>query len=279
MVHIYILSDSTGKTAEQALKAGLTQFSETEVEIVVHSNIRTSEQVNKIVAKAAEDGAFIIHTVVSTNMRNFISKTGRLHNVETIDLMGPLLAQLSQQFANSPSEEPGLFRKLNRAYFQRIEAMEFVLRHDDGQRAHELKRAEIVLVGVSRTFKTPISIFLATKGWMTANVPIILDLKPTSELFKLPPERVFGLTSDARNLAMLRQVRHDYLGGATGDYADFEHIRKELVYAHSIFEKNPGWSIIKVTNKPIEEIASQILAILRKRRMHIQNSEITFKPE
>ncbi|MDW7679248.1 MAG: pyruvate, water dikinase regulatory protein, partial [bacterium] len=216
MVHIFILSDSTGKTAEQALHAALTQFSETEVDITLHRNIRTEDQVVQIVTQAEKTGAFIIHTVVSTSLRNFISKIGRLHNVETIDLMGPLLAQLSQQFANSPSEEPGLFRKLNRAYFQRIEAMEFVLRHDDGQRIHELNRAEIVLVGVSRTFKTPISIFLAMKGWMTANVPIILDVKPPPELLELPATRVFGLTTDARNLAILRRVRHDYLGGAVG---------------------------------------------------------------
>ncbi len=272
MYHIYIVSDGTGKTAEQALNAALTQFTETEVEINLMPEVRSENQVKEIVEETAKVGGFIVHTLVSTKLRDVIVRTGRLHNVETIDLMGPLLAQLSHQFANSPSEKPGLFRQLNKAYFQRIEAMEFVFRHDDGQRVHELKKAEIVLVGVSRTFKTPLSIFLAFKGWMVANVPIILDMKLPSILFNLPTEYIFALTTDPRNLATLRRVRHEHLGGATGEYANADYVRRELRYAHNIFNSQPNWSVIKVTYKPIEEIASEILAIIRQKQL-IKNSE------
>ncbi|RMF83965.1 MAG: kinase/pyrophosphorylase [Nitrospinota bacterium] len=264
MHYIFILSDGTGRTAEQTIKAALTQFPEAKVTLVRRPEIRTEKQVVQVVKEAAQVNGFIVHTVVSNALREVIAHTGRLHNVETIDLMGPLLAQLSHQLAHSPSEQPGLFGELNKEYFRRIEAMEFAFDHDDGQRVEELRRAEIVLVGVSRTFKTPLSIYLAFKGWFVANVPIILEIPPPPILFDLPPERVFGLTIDLHQLVLLRRARHEYLGGTTGEYADPEYVRRELMYAHQIFTNNPQWPIINVTNKPIEEIASEILAILRK---------------
>jgi len=271
MFHIFILSDGTGKTAEQTINAALTQFVKMETEVKLFPEVRTEKHVKEIFIEAAKVGGFIVHTVVSDQMRNLILRTGQLHNVETIDLMGPLLAQLSLQFANAPSERPGLFRQLNKAYFQRIEAMEFVLRHDDGQRVHELDKAEIVLIGVSRTFKTPLSIYLAYKGWFVAKVPIILDFGLPPKIYDLPANRVFGLTTEARNLSVLRRVRHDHLGGATGDYANINYVQRELNYMESILKKRPDWPVIKVTNKPIEEIASEILTILRKK--YATNSE------
>ncbi|MBC8183789.1 kinase/pyrophosphorylase [candidate division KSB1 bacterium] len=265
MFQIFVISDGTGKTAEQAINAALTQFEHLQTKTTLFPEVRTETHVKEIVAKAEKVNGFIVHTVVSTKMRDIILRTCQLHNVETIDLMGPLLAQLSVQFANAPSEKPGLFRHLNKAYFQRIEAMEFVLRHDDGQRVHELDKAEIVLLGVSRTFKTPLSIYLAYKGWLVANVPIILNFELPPKIFDLPPNRVIGLTTDARNLSVLRRVRHDHLGGATGDYANISCVQSEIKYMESIFKNKPEWPVIKVTNKPIEEIASEILAILRKK--------------
>jgi regulator of PEP synthase PpsR (kinase-PPPase family) len=179
--------------------------------------------------------------------------------------MGPLLAQLTYQFSDSPSGKPGLFRKLNREYFQRIEAMEFAFRHDDGQRAHELSKADLILLGVSRTFKTPLSIYLAFKGWLVGNVPIISDLPPPQNIFDLPRGKVFCLTTSPNHLSVLRSVRHEHLGGSTGEYADVDYIRKEIAYAKEIFRRRPDWPIIEVTKKPIEEIASEILH--RKRAM------------
>ncbi len=270
MHHIFIVSDGTGRTAEQTLKAALTQYAETAVKLMHRPEIRTQKQVLQIVKEAAQVDGFIVHTVVSDALRGVIVRTGRLHNVETIDLMGPLLAQLSHQFAHSPSGKPGLFGKLNKEYFQRIEAMEFALRHDDGQRVDELLKAEIVLVGVSRTFKTPLSIYLAFKGWFLANVPVILGMTLPAILFELPPGRVFGLTTDPRRLAALRRARHEHLGGAAGEYANPDFVRRELMYAQRVFNNHPQWSIINVTNKPIEEIASEILAMMRQTHlMHL----------
>jgi regulator of PEP synthase PpsR (kinase-PPPase family) len=268
MFHIYVLSDGTGGTAEQMLRAALTQFTETDVQIHRHSGIRSEEQVLEIVAEAIKSKGFILHTVVSSDLRTTIGDLGRLHGIETIDLMGPLLAQLTYQFSDSPSGKPGLFRKLNREYFQRIEAMEFAFRHDDGQRSHELAKADLVLVGVSRTFKTPLSIYLAFKGWLVGNVPIIADLPVPPGILDLPEGKVFCLTTNANHLSVLRSVRHEHLGGSTGEYAKVDFIRKEIAYAKQIFRKRPDWPIIDVTKKPIEEIAADIL--YRKRHFRAE---------
>jgi hypothetical protein len=188
-----------------------------------------------------------------------------LRDVETIDLFGSLLARLSEYFSYSPAEKPGLFRKLNEDYFRRIDAMEFALAHDDGMRTADLPSAEIVLTGVSRTFKTPLSIYLAFKGWFVANVPIIMDLPPPPVLFRLKPGRVFCLTTSPRRLADLRSVRHEYLARRTGSYADPDFVRRELAYAKRMFRKRPDWPLIDVTNKPIEEISSEILSLVPRR--------------
>jgi regulator of PEP synthase PpsR (kinase-PPPase family) len=261
---IFIVSDGTGRTAEQALKAALTQFEEKEIQLNIRPHVRTEQQVLAVIDEASVARGFIVHTVVSHSLRDKILKLGRLHDVETVDIMGPLLAQLTHQFAHSPSETPGLFRKLNRAYFQRIESLEFAFRHDDGQKVEELEKAEIVLLGVSRTFKTPLSVYLAFKGWLVANVPIVLGINLPKIVFDLPPERVFGLMTNPRRLVVLRSVREQHFGGGTGDYADLNYVQHELMYAQEVFRKQPKWPIIDVTNKPIEEIAYEIVSIMRE---------------
>lgn len=265
MSTIFIVSDGTGRTATQMLQAALTQYPDVQPEVRVRAGLRTREEVLDIARDARDAGALIVHTVVSRELREFILEAGRLNNVETVDLMGPLLAHLSTRVTGTPIEEPGLFYTLNKAYFQRIEAMEFAFRHDDGQRTHELGAAEIVLVGVSRTFKTPLSMFLAFKGWMAANVPIVMGVPLPQILDELPDDRVFGLVTNPRNLTQIRRSRHKHLGGVTTDYIDFEQVKLELMHARHVFADHPGWTIIDVTHKPIEEIAFEILDVLKNR--------------
>lgn len=263
MNHVFVASDGTGETAERVLKAALMQFEEAVVEIERRPEVRTEEQVRQIVQEASQAGGFIVHTLVSDELRDAMVREGRLQDVETIDLIGPLLARLSQQFAISPSEKPGLFRQLNEEYFRRVETMEFAFHHDDGQRAHELSKAEIVLVGVSRTFKTPLSIYLAFRGWFVANVPVVPGIDLPTDVFNLPPGRVIGLTIDPARLAELRRVREQRLGGTTGDYADPKSVRREVAYAIRLFHERQ-WPVVEVTNKPIEESASEILTLVRQ---------------
>jgi len=263
--NIYIVSDGTGRTAEQALNASLIQFPEVEVHLLRRPKVRTEQKVTHVIREAKKDGGFIVHTLVTDKLREVMLRGGRKHNVHTIDLMGGLLGQLSEEFSVTPTEKPGLFGQLNKAYFRRIETMEFAFHHDDGQRVSELKKAEIVLLGVSRTFKTPLSIYLAFKGWFVANVPIVIGQEIPPIINKLLSSNVFCLDTNARALTELRRVRQNYLGGAIGDYDDIEYVRMELMYARNIFSKNLGWAIINVTNKPIEEIATEILTLKSER--------------
>ena len=260
---IYVVSDGTGRTAEQILMAALTQFPGTNTEIRLKGEVRSERQIEEIVAEVAGQKGVIVHTLVSDALRDSILRISRIHNIDAIDLMGPLLSRLTHHFADSPTGEPGLFFSLNKEYFKRIDSMQFAFNHDDGQRDHEYEKAEILLVGVSRTFKTPLSIYLAFKGWFVANYPIVMGIDLPESLSKMPHGTVFGLTTQAHDLSNLRLVRQQYLGGSTGDYSSLEFVRKELNYAQNIFNRFE-WPVIRVTNKPIEEIASEILAIKRR---------------
>lgn len=263
--NIFIVSDGTGRTAEQALNAALIQFPKVKVNIFRKPKVRSEQKVAHVIRDAKKNGGFIVHTLVADKLREVMLRGGRKNNVHTIDLMGGLLGQLSEKFSVTPAEKPGLFGQLNKAYFRRIETMEFAFHHDDGQRINELRKAEIVLLGVSRTFKTPLSIYLAFKGWFVANVPIVMNQEFSPIIKKLLSSNVFCLDTNARALAELRRARQNYLGGAIGEYDDIEYVRMELMYARNIYSKNPGWAIINVTNKPIEEIASEILMLKGER--------------
>ncbi len=265
MNKIFVVSDGTGGTAKRALNAALTQFEGAKIQIVERPNIRNTRQVESVVQEAAKVKGFIIHTLVSHSVRDAMLRIARIYNIATFDLMGPLLERLSQKLSISPSMKPDLFRQLNEEYFRRMETMEFAFRHDDGLRIEELDKAEIVLIGISRTFKTPLCIYLAFKGWFVANVPIILNMPPPPILYKLSPGSVFCLRSDPYRLAELRKVRDEHLSGATGDYAKPEFVRKEMQYAINIFNSHPQWPVIDVTSKPIEEIASEILTFCARK--------------
>ncbi len=258
---VLVVSDGTGRTAKQALAAALTQFPSINIDIRIRAAIRAPEEIQLVINEAVTTKAFILHTIVQEDLRNKLINKARKNNIDTTDLMGPLLLKLSHRFENIPTQQPGLFHKINKEYFKRIDAMQFAFTHDDGMRSNELHKAEIVLVGVSRTFKTPLSIFFAFKGWFVANIPIVNGIAPPEELFQIPPERVFCLTTSARQLSLLRKVREEHLGNQTGEYATLKHVQSELEYANAIFRRQPLWTIIKVTGKPIEEIASEILSL------------------
>ena len=258
---VFVVSDGTGRTAKQALKAALTQFENVEINLKLRATVRSNNEVWRVVEEAAATGGFIIHTLVTDRLREQMVHAGRRHNVETIDLMGPLLARLSDRFAVSPAEKPGLFAQLNMDYFRRIETMEFAIDHDDGLRIGEVKSAEMLLLGVSRTFKTPLSVYLAYRGWFVANVPVILDHDLPPIVYELGPGDVFCLDTNPARLAGLRRTREEYLRGKVGEYARVEFVRRELDWARKIYKQQPRWRVVDVTNKPIEEIASEILSL------------------
>jgi regulator of PEP synthase PpsR (kinase-PPPase family) len=264
MYQVFALSDATGTTAERVVKAAMTQFEEATIKVVRYGGVRTSEQVREILDEAESSEAIIVHTLVSAHLRRLVLTGGRQRGVATIDLMGPLLARLASLLATPPRAEPGLFHSFDDAYLRRIDAIRFAVSHDDGRNTHELGDADIVLVGVSRTCKTPVSMYLATQGWRVANVPLVLGIEPPSDLFQLPKRRVVTLMVEPERLAALRKVRVARLGTSAQGYADLDGVRKEVAYAYEIIDRRPDWPIVDMTAKSIEEAASEVVNLVGK---------------
>lgn len=261
MTHIYAVSDATGITAERVVRAALVQFDDHNIQITRYGAVMDTERITEIVSEATDTGGFIVHTFVYEDLRHAMLTEGRANNVTTIDLMGPLLVRLSEQLATTPRAEPGLFQPFDAAYLQRIDAINFTVRHDDGKNIDDLDQAEIVLVGVSRTSKTPLSIFLAYRGWRVANVPLMLGIDPPAKLFSLPRRRVACLVVKPERLSELRQARVERMGTPLKGYADLEYVRNEVAYAYQVFDKRRDWPLVDVTSKPLEEAAAEVVAL------------------
>lgn len=259
---IYAVSDATGATAELVVRAALAQFQTVQKEILRLPNVRTVGEVRQAIERARASNGIIVHTLVSEELRQTMVREGRERGVETIDLIGPLLLRLSDLLRIPPLMQPGLFRQLGQEYLHRIEAIEYTVKHDDGQDPLGLTRADIVLVGISRTSKTPLSIYLAGKGWRVANVPVILNLPLPSRLMTIDQNRIVGLIVAVDRLVELRRARleqkHATIAGA---YAKLEEVRAELSYSRTLFRK-AGWPVIDMTNKSIEEAASEVMALI-----------------
>lgn len=265
-LNINIASGGTGTSAMQVVRTALAQFDGLETPIHVVPNIREPEEIKRLVVEAAATGSIIVHTMVGAHLRQQLIDLAHDQCVGEIDLIGPLLDQFQLRLGRKPHEQPGLYRKLREHDIRRIEAIEFAVAHDDGQRADDLPQADIVLTGVSRVGKTPLSMYLSTMGWKVANVPLVLGINPPERLFHLDSRQVIGLTMDPGQLVLYRQRRQRHLGATSQTpYAEPFKLVEELEYANSIFRKN-RFAVIDMTDRPIEESAHEILgAIMRNR--------------
>ncbi|NLX36137.1 MAG: kinase/pyrophosphorylase [Chloroflexi bacterium] len=226
-----------------------------------YPTIQAEAQLQRTFVAAQADGGIVVHSLVADDLRLRASTLSRLMNVPAIDLVGPMIARLTDLMGISPHKRPGLYHEMTEEYFRRIEAIEFAVAHDDGLRPSELDRAEIILTGVSRTSKTPLSMYLATHGWLVANVPLVDGIAPPQTLFGVDRRKVFGLAIRPDRLVLLRQVRLTRLGmTASHDYAEFSVIQRELAFARQIHARG-GWEVIDVTSKSIEESAAEILSL------------------
>ena len=258
---IVVASDGTGHTAEVVVRAALVQFRGAEVQIHLRADVRTPEDVRAAVREAGRVGGLIVHTLVSQEMRSLMLTEARAQHVPTIDLLGPLLLRLEDLLALQPLAKPGLFRDADAEYRRRFEVMDFTVRHDDGQAPEGLLHAELVLVGVSRTSKTPLSMFLAWRGVRVANVPIVHHLPLPDELSRVAPRKVVGLTIKPERLLELRRSRLQQMQTPPKfPYADVRQIFAELEYARTLCAGG-GWPMVDVTDKSIEEVAAEILAL------------------
>jgi hypothetical protein len=259
--HVFIVSDATGRTAELVVRAALVQFQGADVQLTTRPHIRTAEDVHRVVAEAAEARGLIVHTLVSAAFRNRMLTEGRGQGVPTIDLLGPLLLRLEDLLRLQPMAKPGLFRDLDQEYRRRFEVFEFAVKHDDGQDPRGLVQADVVLVGVSRTSKTPLSVFLAGRGLRMANVPVVHKLPVPEELFRVDPRKVVALTIKADRLLELRRARLQQMETPPKfPYADPRQVWAELEYAHRLFSQG-GWPVVDVTDKSIEEVAAEVLIL------------------
>ena len=272
MHHIFACSESTGHTVDLASKVALAQFSDVESEIHLRSDICCFEAIDEIIGEAKQCKGLIIHSFVKHKFSEHIYYQGRNHNVEVINLLGPILNRFSNFLGSEPAENPGLFSRLNHGYFRRIETTEYAIKHDDGANVEGLIDAELILLGVSRTFKTPLSIYLAFRGWMVANVPIVLDMPLPEILKEIPSERIICLKTNATALSRLRNVRNKLLKGNASKYASYDYVKRDVNYANFLFRQNPEWSVARVTARPIEEIARNIISIYRKNQSQTNDS-------
>lgn len=256
---IVIASDATGRTAEMVVRAALVQFQGAEVRLHLRPHLRTPADVRAAVRAAAKVGGLIVHTLVQPELRHLMLTEGRAREVPTIDLLGPLLLRIEDLLQLSPLAKPGLFREMDDEYRRRFEVVEFAVKHDDGQDPQGLPQADIVLVGVSRTSKTPLSMFLAGRGLRVANVPVVHPLPLPEELARVDSRKVVGLTIRAERLLELRRSRLQQMETPPKfPYADPRQIWTELEYAQDVCGR-AGWPMVDVTDKSIEEVAAEVL--------------------
>ncbi len=262
---IYIISGGTGSSGEQVVHTVLAQFGERRPAVLTIAHVRQPAQITEAVARAAQDGGLIVHTLVQSELREHLLSEAAAQQVEAIDLMGSLVTALSTRLETPPLEQPGLYRRLNQDYFERIAAIDFTMAHDDGKHPEGWKNAEIMLTGVSRAGKTPLSMYLAVLGWKVANLPLVKDIPTPPEIFELDPRRVIGLRINPAQLIQHRRTRQQAMGvRKLKDYSDYESIEEELQAAQRVFLKG-GFSTIDVTDKPIESSANEIIALISRR--------------
>lgn len=268
---IIIISDGTGETATGISRATMTQFKDRDVYFTRYKNVRSKEQLDAIFNEAAVHHDLIVYTLVQAELREHIKHLSRTKHVRTLDLIGPALTAFSNYFSQEPSSEPGLLHQVNDDYYNRVAAMEFTLNHDDGRNLQSLHLADVILVGISRTSKTPLSVYLSQHGIKVVNVPIILGQEIPEEVFKVDQRKIFALTIDSDALSQIRRKRLASLGAQqhTGDYADMTKVVEEIEWANQKFKENKRWPIFNVTDKALEETAADIMKLINMRKNNI----------
>ncbi|MBE3586965.1 MAG: kinase/pyrophosphorylase [Thermoanaerobacteraceae bacterium] len=272
LVHpvIYVVSDSIGETAELVARAAASQFNSGGVDIHRVPYVQDVAEITEIVAEASTMPCIIAYTLVVPELRQALEREAARYNIPTVDILTPMIDALAMVEGRQPKMEPGLVRRTDEEYFRKVEAVEFAVKYDDGKDPRGILRADLVVIGVSRTSKTPVCMYLAHKAIKAANVPLVPEVAPPEEIFKLPSHRVIGLTIQPRQLNEIRRERLKTLGlTSRADYASMERILKELEYAESIMRK-VGCSVIDVTNKAVEETASRVLEIYYRGERHVR---------
>ncbi|MFB4166501.1 pyruvate, water dikinase regulatory protein [Virgibacillus sp. JSM 102003] len=261
---VYVLSDSVGETAELVIKAGLSQFNNGEYNIQRVPYVEDKKTIDETIQIAQEKQGIIGFTLVDPTLRKYLNSRAKEKDIEAIDIMGPMMDAMEKFFDHNPRLEPGLVHKLDEDYFKRVEAIEFAVKYDDGRDPRGIARADIILIGVSRTSKTPLSQYLAHKRLKVANVPIVPEVDPPEELYEVDPKKCIGLQISPEKLNEIRRERLKALGlGDQATYANMERIHQELECFHDLVNKI-GCRVVDVSNKAVEETANIISHMVKK---------------
>jgi regulator of PEP synthase PpsR (kinase-PPPase family) len=265
-LEVHIVSDSTGDTAARVARAATHQFADVEIEMVRHARVQSREALDRVLQEAEGRPASVFYTLVDAGLREAIVEIAAARRIVVLDVLSPALNAISAASGRQATMLPGRTAPLDAQYFRRIAAIEFAVKHDDGRGAQELNHAEVVLVGVSRTSKTPTSMHLGYLGYMAANVPIVRGIDPPPALFSVDPWKVVGLTIEPQRLADIRRRRVRALAaGANARYADLSEIYEELEMAEAL-QRRLGCPVIDVTGLAIEEAAARVAELVDERR-------------
>lgn len=242
------------------MRAVLSQFRDAEMKLSRFSQLRSEQDMLKAVEAVTAAPGLIICTLVNRSLAQFLMDEAERRELEVVDLLGPILYKFSDLLGLEPKQEPGLMHEINADYHKRVDAVNFTVKQDDGQELRYLYKADIVLIGASRTSKTPLSIYLAHKGFKVANIPLVKGIDPPKELFEINQDRVVGLLIDAKRLVELRSARLIQLQQSPrSKYANYDEILDELICCKQLYRRNPKWLTIEVTHKSVEESASDII--------------------
>ncbi len=262
------MSDSIGETAEVVVRAAAAQYSAGHFEVRRFPLVDSPASVREVVLLAATEKSILVYTIVLPDLRRTLKEEAERQGVPAVDIMGPVLEAMEKVTPLPPKLQPGLLHRLDDEYFRRIEAVEFAVKYDDGKDARGVFRADVVLIGVSRTSKTPVSMYLAHRRIKVANIPLVPEVPIPEELDQVPPGKIVGLTVSPQQLLHIREERLKTIGlRADANYASLERILVELEYADSVF-KRLRCSVIDATNKAVEETAIRVLEIIRKGPKH-----------
>ena len=261
---IFVVSDGTGETGANAVRAVMLQF-QNQWRVRIFGGVRQPTDVRRVMEHAAESNALVVFSLVEKREAETLLRDAERLRLQTVDLLGPLISRVSQHLHAQPKQEPGLLHGFTDDYFDRVDAVEFAVRHDDGANTDSLYEADIVLAGVSRTSKTPLSMYLAHRGYKTGNVPLVAGIDPPPALLELNSRRVFGLDIDAVSLLTVRRARIRVIAASPfSNYTQPEHIADELTWARRLFRRQ-RWRTIDITGRAVEENAARIIELYQAR--------------
>lgn len=273
IMDVHLISDSTGETLTSVVNAALSQFDDLDVQTDHWFMIRSQSQLDDVLTAIQAKPGMVFYTMVNVGLRAKLEDTCSELGIPFVSILDPVLNAVSHYTGHEITHQPGRQHALNAAYFQRIEAIDYALMHDDGQMSDDLYRADVILVGVSRTSKTPTCIYLANRGYKAANIPLVPSLPVPDILTKLKSPLIVGLTNSPERLVQVRRNRLKHLhGDFTDPYADVDSVRDELKQALRLFNRM-GWPTIDVSRRSVEETAAAILSLLSQRRNPINQKE------